>query len=536
MNIILAGAKSSGKSTVGPLLQQSTGLNFVDIDDLILKKFASLGLNFVTCAEAYRKEGRDKFRQIESEIISEVANQSWQIVAPGGGALLNSQSRRILKPNSVWIYLSASSQTLWSRISQNQLPAYLENSKTPKQDFASRLNLLDEILDPLCDYKISVDTKSPDDIAQEIVACVAREFCIKSTSPSTLGNIIRTTTFGESHGAGLGAILDGVPAGLEISEEEIQTQLNRRKPGQSSVSTPRKESDKVKILSGLFEGKTTGAPIGLLIENSNQRSKDYESLKEIFRPGHADFTFWKKFGIRDYKGGGRSSGRETVSRVAAGAVARKFLEQKGISFFAHCIEIVNIKAHKKDFEEIEKNPVRCADSAAAIIMEEKIRDAQQAGNSVGGIVQLEILGVPAGLGDPVFAKLDAKLAAALFSIGAVKGVEIGAGFSSAKMTGSQFNDQMTSKGFETNNAGGIAGGISTGQNIQMQIAVKPTPSISLPQITVDTLNRQQQIEVTGRHDPCIVPRIIPVIEQVAALVIMDCWLIQKKLKPDFDSN
>jgi len=293
------------------------------------------------------------------------------------------------------------------------------------------------------------------------------------------GKNFKIITFGESHGKGVGVVIDGVKAGLKISKKDIQKELDRRKPGQSKITTQRKESDSVEILSGVFEGKTIGTPICLLVRNKEYRSKDYSSIKNLFRPGHAGYTYFKKFGRRDYRGGGRASGRETIGRVSAGTLAKKSLAKKKIKIIGYVKEIAGIKAKKIDFKEIEKNSVRCPDKIVAKKMEKVILKAMKEGDSVGGIVEIIVKGVPSGIGEPVFEKLDAELAKALMSIGAVKGVEMGAGFDVAKMKGSQCNDEIRSvKGkvkFLSNNSGGILGGISNGEDIILRIAVKPTP-------------------------------------------------------------
>ena len=325
---------------------------------------------------------------------------------------------------------------------------------------------------------------------------------------NTFGNNFRITTFGESHGPALGVVIDGCPAGMALTEIDIQPLLDRRRPGTSPINSPRKESDKVEILSGIFEGKTTGMPIALIVRNENPQSKDYEDLREKFRPGHADFTYQEKYGIRDHRGGGRSSGRETLSRVAAGAVAMKCLAKRGITITGTICEVHG----KTDPAEMEK----------------VILAAKTAGDSVGGIVQVTATGCPTGLGDPVFGKLDALIAGAMMGIGAVKGVEIGDGFAAAQTFGSDNNDPMTADGFLSNHAGGILGGISSGQDIVVRIAVKPTPSIAKIQQTRDIHGNVVDISVGGRHDPCIVPRIVPVAEAMLALVLIDCMLEQAK--------
>ena len=342
---------------------------------------------------------------------------------------------------------------------------------------------------------------------------------------NSFGEQFRVTTFGESHGPALGAIVDGVPAGLELDEAYIQKALDRRKPGQSVFTTPRKEADAVEILSGVFEGRTTGTPVALLIRNQDQRSRDYGDLAEVFRPGHADYGFFKKYGIRDYRGGGRSSGRETAARVAAGAIAAKYLQEKyGIVIRAWTEAVAGISGKKTDFDFIEKNALRAADPDRYPAMEEAVRNAIAERDSVGGIVSCVIEGVPAGLGEPVFDKLDALLAHAMLSLGAVKGIEFGDGFAAAGLRGSVNNDKMSPEGFLSNHAGGILGGISTGAPITFRIAVKPTPSIRQEQQTVDQENNPRTVTVQGRHDPCICPRIVPVVEAMASLVLADLTL------------
>ena len=342
---------------------------------------------------------------------------------------------------------------------------------------------------------------------------------------NSFGEQFRVTTFGESHGPALGAIVDGVPAGLELDEAYIQKALDRRKPGQSVFTTPRKEADAVEILSGVFEGRTTGTPVALLIRNQDQRSRDYGDLAEVFRPGHADYGFFKKYGIRDYRGGGRSSGRETAARVAAGAIAAKYLQEKyGIVIRAWTEAVAGISGEKTDFDFIEKNALRAADPDRYPAMEEAVRNAIAELDSVGGIVSCVIEGVPAGLGEPVFDKLDALLAHAMLSLGAVKGIEFGDGFAAAGLRGSVNNDKMSPEGFLSNHAGGILGGISTGAPITFRIAVKPTPSIRQEQQTVDQENNPRTVTVQGRHDPCICPRIVPVVEAMASLVLADLTL------------
>ena len=346
---------------------------------------------------------------------------------------------------------------------------------------------------------------------------------------SSFGEIFRVTTFGESHGAALGAVVDGVPAGLPVDTEFIQHELDRRRPGQSALTTARKEGDQVEILSGVLEGVATGTPIALLIRNTNQQSKDYSALAEIFRPGHADYTWQAKYGIRDIRGGGRSSGRETAARVAAGAIAKLLLLRKGVKITAWTQEIAGIAAATFNADEIEKNPARSPDPAAAEKMVAAVAAAAADKESTGGVVCCKIAGVPAGWGEPVFDKLDAVLAHAMLSLGAVKGIEFGNGFACTALRGSENNDQLRpgSNPFVTNNAGGILGGISNGDEIFFRLAVKPTPSIACTQQTIDMQGNARELNITGRHDPCIVPRIVPVVEAMAALVLADMMLRQQ---------
>ncbi len=342
-------------------------------------------------------------------------------------------------------------------------------------------------------------------------------------SGSSFGKIFRITTFGESHGKGVGVIIDGVTPGIEIDEADIQYQLDRRKPGQSRITTGRKESDKIHILSGVFEGKTTGTPMGLLLHNEDQISSDYNSIKDLFRPGHADFTYLQKYGVRDHRGSGRASGRETSARVAAGAVAMKILKSKGVNITAYTIKAAGISCIERDLGAIEKNNMRACDSKAAEAMEKRILAIADEGDSVGGIVECIVTGVSPGLGEPVFDKIDAELAKAMVSLGAVKAIEFGSGFACADMKGSEHNDDMDKDGFKTNNAGGIIGGITTGEDIIFRIAVKPTSSISKKQATVNIAGKEQSIKTEGRHDPCICPRIVPVVEAMTALVLIDMY-------------
>ncbi len=342
---------------------------------------------------------------------------------------------------------------------------------------------------------------------------------------NSFGEMFRVTTFGESHGPAVGAVVDGVPAGMSLTAEDIQHALDRRKPGQSAMTTPRKEPDTVEILSGVFEGRTTGTPVALLIRNLDQRSRDYGDLAVSFRPGHGDYTWQEKFGIRDYRGGGRSSGRETAARVAAGAIAAKFLhEVYGIVITAWTAAAGGVAGKKVLPETIDANPLRAADPDAVPAMMAAVQSAVADSDSVGGIAACRVTGIPAGWGEPVFDKLDALLAHAMLSIGAVKGIEFGDGFAAAEARGSGNNDAMTPEGFCSNHAGGVLGGISNGMPLEFRIAVKPTPSIRREQDTIDLDNKARKITVSGRHDPCILPRIIPVVEAMTALVLADLAL------------
>ena len=350
------------------------------------------------------------------------------------------------------------------------------------------------------------------------------------------GHHFRVMTFGESHGRAIGAVIDGVRPGLPIDLTFIQHELSRRRPGQSSVTTTRKESDEVEILSGVFEGRTTGTPICMIIWNRDQQPKAYEKIKEMFRPGHAGYTYLAKYGVSDYRGGGRSSGRETAARVAAGAVAKKLLSQLGVEIHGYTKEVHGIRANTLDLSEIEKNPIRCPDPNAAAEMAKVILRAREEGDSVGGIVEVLVRNAPVGLGEPVFDKLEADLAKALMSIGAIKGFEVGNGFESARMRGSENNDPMyfdpaTNRvRTRTNNAGGISGGISNGEDILVRIAVKPPSSIRKEQETVTTTGEAATITVEGRHDPCICPRVVPVAESMVALTLLDHLTRQRLLR------
>jgi len=352
---------------------------------------------------------------------------------------------------------------------------------------------------------------------------------------NTFGRFFRITTWGESHGKALGVVLDGCPAGLEISEDDIQSELDRRRPGQSKITTQRKEADKVEILSGVFEGRTTGTPISMIVHNTDAISKSYEDIKDTYRPGHADFTYDEKYGLRDYRGGGRSSARETIGRVASAAIAKKILNKNGIRTYGFVRRVGDIVAENVDPDYIEKNPARCPDSSKAEEMIEFIDKVRREGDSIGGIVEVVSSGLPSGLGDPVFHKIDADLAAALMSLGGIRGFEMGLGFGVANKRGSEANDLMYKDEsgklrFKTNNAGGLLGGITNGEDLVLKIAIKPTSSIPKVQNTVDKYGNPVELVVKGRHDPCLCPRAVPIAEAMVNLVLIDHLLGSRLVK------
>ncbi len=352
---------------------------------------------------------------------------------------------------------------------------------------------------------------------------------------NTFGRIYRLTSFGESHGQGIGGVIDGCPAGVKLDMEFIQAELDRRRPGQSSITTPRKEADKVEFLSGIFDGKTTGTPIGFLIRNDNQHSSDYDNMKDLYRPSHADYTYQTKYGIRDHRGGGRSSARETIARCVAGAIAKLILAQEGIVINAYTSQVGHIKLEapyqEYDFTQIEQNAVRCPDPVKAQEMETLIADVKSKGDTIGGIITCVAQGVPVGLGEPVFEKLHAVLGSAMLSINAVKGFEYGDGFESALYRGSERNDVFYNDNgavsTRTNYSGGIQGGISNGQDIYFRVAFKPVATILMEQHTVDTEGNDTMLKAKGRHDPCVLPRAVPIVEAMAAMTLLDFWLLQK---------
>ena len=353
---------------------------------------------------------------------------------------------------------------------------------------------------------------------------------------NSYGTLFRITTFGESHGTALGGIIDGCPAGIQLDFDAIQTEMERRKPGQSAIVTQRKEADEVQFLSGIFEGKTTGTPIGFVIPNTNQKPDDYAHLKDTYRPSHADFVYEKKYGIRDYRGGGRSSARETASRVVAGAIAKQVLPNIKINAFVSSVGEINLEKpyQKLDFSKTESNPVRCPDPETAQKMEAYIREIRKQGDTVGGIVTCVIENVPIGLGEPVFDKLHAELGKAMLSINAVKGFEYGSGFMGSKMTGSQHNDLQNPDGTTKSNlSGGIQGGISNGMDIYFRVAFKPVATIMQVQETLDNQGNISNIQGKGRHDPCVVPRAVPIVEAMTAIVLADFYLINETYNQNF---
>jgi chorismate synthase len=355
---------------------------------------------------------------------------------------------------------------------------------------------------------------------------------------NTIGHILQLTTFGESHGEAIGGVIDGYPSGIEIDEDFIQKELNRRRPGQSKITTQRQEADKVEFLSGIFEGKSTGAPIGFIVRNTNQHSQDYEEMKALFRPSHADYTYYNKYGIRDYRGGGRSSARITISRCVGGALAKLALKQLNISIQAYTSQVGNIALendyHRYDLSKTEESIIRCPDEEKSKQMEDLILQVKKDGDTIGGVITCIIKGCPIGLGEPEFGKLHAQLGAAMLSINAVKGFEYGDGFAGTQMRGSEVNDEFIRKDdgihTTTNHSGGIQGGISNGEDIYFRVAFKPVATLLKTQNTVDTEGNPTLLKAKGRHDPCVLPRAVPIVEAMAAMVILDNYLLQKTTK------
>ena len=352
-------------------------------------------------------------------------------------------------------------------------------------------------------------------------------------SGSSFGKLFTVTGFGESHGPAIGCIVDGCPPGMALAEADLQHDLDRRKPGKSRHTTQRREADEVQILSGVFEGRTTGAPIGLIIHNTDQRSKDYSKIMDRVRPGHADYTYQQKYGVRDYRGGGRSSARETAMRVAAGAIAKKYLHQSlGVEIRGYLAQLGPLELELKDWSSVENNAFFCPDPQRVAELEDYMDALRKEGNSVGARVNVVATGVPPGLGEPIFDRLDADIAHAMMSINAVKGVEIGAGFACVGQKGTEHRDEITPAGFLSNHAGGVLGGISSGQDVLVSIALKPTSSIRLPGRTVDVNGQPVEVVTTGRHDPCVGIRATPIAEAMLAIVLMDHWLRQRAQNAD----
>ena len=408
MNIVILGPKGAGKSTVGKALAERIGWDSVDTDRQIEAVYAAQHGSNRTCREIFTEHGDAFFRELEKTVALQEAARDWHVVITGGSLMLQPESRRALRADGLLIYLTAPTEVLWQRGTANGIPPWLQGPDGPSK-FAEQAAYRYEVLVPFADIILDTADGTPEVLAEQLTELIGTEMSVRMQAGSTFGEIIRVTTFGESHGPGIGAVLEGVKPGIPVSEDDIQKELDRRRPGQSKIVTTRKEDDRVHILSGVFEGKTTGAPIGMVIYNSDQKSQHYDNLRDLFRPGHADFGFYKKYGIRDHRGGGRSSGRETACRVAAGAIAKQILAERGVRLFAHAIEIGGITVQTCNHDVIESTPVRCADLEAAAKMEETILLARKNCESIGGIVQLDILGVPVGLGDPVFAKLDARL-------------------------------------------------------------------------------------------------------------------------------
>jgi chorismate synthase len=491
MKIVISGPKGAGKTSVAKVLSEKLGLSAIETDTLIETAFQSHQDHHHSCREIFIEHGEAIFRAVEAEVAETLADVDWNIIVCGGSSLLSPTSRRALRKNAILIYLKAETEILWNRIQHKGLPPWLSGPDA-KQQLEENVAYRDELLAPFADIIIEATDRTPEEISEIAIDAITQEIAIRSRAANTYGDVIRVTTFGESHGPAIGAVLDGVKPGIDFPYDAIQKELTRRRPGQSDVTTPRDEKDKLHVLSGVFEAKTTGAPIAMAIY-----------------------------------------GRETAGRVMCGALVRGLLAEKGVKIIAHSVEIAGIPAETCDHSVIESNDVRCADPIAAEKMKAAIIAAKDDNDSVGGIVKLEIHGLPAGLGDPVFAKLDARLTNAVMTIGAIKGIEVGEGFQLTKLRGSQSNDNMEDGSFTSNNAGGITGGISTGQPVFLRIAVKPTSSIAKPQKTVDHDGITQTIETHGRHDPCIVPRIIPVIENMTALVLYDCWAVQSRLNPSW---
>lgn len=526
------GPKGAGKSVTGRALAEVTGLQAFDTDAMIVDLYAQREGARLSCREIFKQQGEAQFRALEREVAQQVAGFDYCLVVTGAGLMMDPDSRRCLRQNAILVWLTAPIEVLWQRATLNGLPPWLQG-EDGQQQYAAQCAHREEVLRPFADIVLDTAQGKPEANAELLAEKIAEELVVRERAANTYGDIVRMTCFGESHGRAIGVVLEGLKPGVEFTQATVQEQLDRRRPGQSKVVTQRKEPDSVEILSGVFEDKTTGAPIAMVIYNQDQRSKNYDNIKDVFRPGHGDFTFYKKYGFRDYRGGGRQSGRETACRVAAGAVPLKLLAQHGVRVVAHAVEVAGIKAQRCDFDAIERNVVRTADPEAAPKMEEAILAARSEKDSVGGIIQLEVHGLPPGLGDPIFGKLDARLCTGIMTIGAIKGVEVGTGFALAAMRGSEGNDRMEDGKFLSNHHGGILGGISTGEPIVMRLVVKPTASIAQSQRTTNEHGENVEIEVLGRHDPCIVPRAVPVIENMAAAILLDAWEVQCRINPDW---
>jgi len=533
MKIVITGPKGAGKTTIGQALSELTGLEALETDRRIEVLYEAETAKTRTCRDIYREHGEAAFREWERKAVESLAANDWKIIVCGGGTFMDPESRQVLRDNGLILYFTTERDALWERATKAGVPPWLEGDDG-RARFEEQVAFRDEVTRPFADAVIDTTEGTPEEVAERAAEAISRELAVRQRAANTYGDIVRLTTFGESHGVAIGAVVEGIAPGVEMSAEIIQKQLDRRRPGQSKVVTQRNEPDAVEIFSGIYEGKTTGAPIAMVIYNKDQDSKKYDEIKEMFRPGHADFTFYQKYGFRDHRGGGRSSGRETATRVAAGAIALEILRQRGVTIYAHSVEIAGIPAETCDYDVIESNIVRCADPEAAKAMETAILDARKDRDSVGGVIQLDVMGAPAGLGDPVFGKLDARLTYGIMTIGAIKGVEVGDGFALTRLRGSQSNDAMAGGTFASNHAGGITGGISTGQPIRLRVAVKPTASIAKSQSTIDKTGKNVDIVVGGRHDPCIVPRAVPVIENMAALILLDAWEVQQRLRPDWN--
>jgi chorismate synthase len=531
MKIVLMGPKGAGKTTLGRAFAEYAGIRCLDTDAMV----EQLDGKGRSCREIYTQDGADAFRALEREVAKQAAADDYCVVVTGAGLMMDPDARRELRRGSILVWLSAPEETLWQRATANGVPPWLQG-EDGRQRYLEQTAHREEVLRPFADIVLDTGEGDAERLAAKLAALVGEELAVRMVGANSYGDVIRMHSFGESHGLALGIVVDGMRPGIPYSEADIQEQMDRRKPGQSKVVTQRKEPDEVQILSGVFEGRTTGAPIAMVIYNKDQRSKNYDDIKDVFRPGHGDFTFYRKYGHRDYRGGGRQSARETAGRVAAGAVPMKLLREKGVRIVAHALEVAGIRAQNINLDTIEDNVVRCADPEAAVKMEAAILQARSDRDSVGGIVQLEIHGLPVGLGDPIFGKLDARLCSALMTVGAFKGIEVGGGFALTRLRGSEANDQMANGEFLSNHAGGILGGISTGAPVILRIAVKPTASIARTQHTNDEAGNERDIEVLGRHDPCIVPRAVPVIENMAAFVIFDAWEVQARLNPEWEAR